>query len=182
MARGPVLNAGGGPPGDVRANEVIVIPDCLTALQCDDLWWLMAQRVETENYDGLINGCPLVSVLPSYSKLAGQLIGDLASRLGLSQTNAYETGLVLYREGDIFPEHTDIVDGSSWSYGRTVSFSIMLADPGQDFTGGEFYANGKPVPLKRGDLVGFTAMTPHRVSRIASGARLVWIAFGEVSR
>lgn len=70
-------------------------------------------------------------------------------------------------------------DPSTWD--RTVSLSLLLSDPA-DFEGGDLIVNGKAVPLARGQVAGFTAVTPHLVTPLTAGRRAILVGFGEVAR
>jgi predicted 2-oxoglutarate/Fe(II)-dependent dioxygenase YbiX len=63
------------------------------------------------------------------------------------------------------------------SRGRTVSFSLLLNEPGRDFAGGEFETEFGPIDLHAGDAVAFTAATMHRVLPVTAGYRLVLVCF-----
>lgn len=109
------------------------------------------------------------------------LLQTVGRHFGLP-VDAVTSHVIRYGPGDDFDEHTDATEEYADSLDRTVSFSLLLSEPGEDFTGGKFYANGERVKLRAGDLVGFTARTPHRVGAVKSGRRLVWVGFAEVTR
>lgn len=112
---------------------------------------------------------------------AGRMLASAAQHFGL-EVDSWEDALMEYGPGDSFQEHTDVVDDLAKSLDRTVSFSALLSEPGADFKGGSMVINGEKVKLGAGDLVTFTARTPHSVRPIKTGRRLVWVAFGEVTR
>jgi hypothetical protein len=91
------------------------------------------------------------------------------------QTRA--TPLILqYGEGDYNCLHQDL-------YGEHVfplQVAVLLSEPGEDFTGGEFVmteqrprmqSRAEVVPLRKGDAVVFTVNLRHGVSRLRSGQR-----------
>ena len=94
-----------------------------------------------------------------------------------------------YTEGGFYNWH---VDGAfeRRSFGpsmRKLGFSLLLSEPEEDFTGGEFQIipGGNPEhvltqALKKGDILAFPSFIPHRVSTILTGKRksLVWWAEG----
>lgn len=110
-----------------------------------------------------------------------EILGAIASAYRLPITYA-SASVMAYTQGDRFEQHTDIVDNLPTTWDRTVSCSALLNQPGQDFEGGELEISGQVVELQRGDVLGFTAATPHAVRPITSGRRLVLVAFGEYHR
>lgn len=90
--------------------------------------------------------------------------------------------IVAYEPGESAGEHVDAGPALARTLDRTVSLTAMLTEPGEDFTGGQLRVNGQPIELRAGDVVGFTAATPHEVTPVESGERLVVVAFGEVAR
>jgi hypothetical protein len=71
--------------------------------------------------------------------------------------------------------NVDIDPDSSHS---TVSISVLLSEPGIDFTGGDFETPFGVVPLRKGDAVAITGGTLHRVTTVETGERSVLILFG----
>lgn len=110
--------------------------------------------------------------------LAGDLLLQVGDHFGLPVDHVTSL-FAAYDRGDGFPLHQDICELAS-THDRTVSFSVMLSEPGEHFRGGDLLVNGEPVKARIGDLVGFTAATPHEVTTVTSGRRAAWIAFGEV--
>ncbi len=114
----------------------------------------------------------------------GEMIGDCLCQIGDAlglPVNHCEYAILEYLPGDHFEEHTDRTgDADTWD--RTVSFSLLLNEPDEGFGGGEFEIDGEVIELKSGDLIGFTAATPHSVREITWGRRLVLVAFGEWRR
>lgn len=126
---------------------------------------------------------PRVAGIPpadEWDQLIGELLLAIGERLGLP-VNATQYAVLYYRAGDMFAEHTDRTDDAN-TWDRTVSFSLLLSEPGEDFVGGQFEVEGQAVELHRGDLIGFTAATRHAVGPVVSGRRLCLVAFGEWRR
>lgn len=94
-----------------------------------------------------------------------------------------------YKEGGYYNWH---VDGAfdKRSFGpamRKLGFSLLLSDPDDEYTGGEFQIipGGNPdgivtQKISKGDIVAFPSFIPHRVAPVTSGKRksLVWWAEG----
>jgi hypothetical protein len=116
-----------------------------------------------------------------WGPIISALLVAVGNTLGLPVVYA-DASVMAYGEGDRFAEHTDIVDDVPLTHDRTVSISLLLNEPGEDFDGGEFEIDGQVIELHSGDLVGFTARTPHGVRPITRGRRLVLVAFGEYRR
>lgn len=96
--------------------------------------------------------------------------------------DAVNAQVVAYDVGECAREHVDNTPGNAKMLDTTISLSALLSEPGEDFTGGQLRVNGQPIDLHAGDVCGFTAATPHEVTPVESGERLVVIAFGEVAR
>lgn len=95
--------------------------------------------------------------------------------------NSGEYAVLEYQPGEKFSVHTDLTDDPD-TWDRTASFSLLLNEPGLDFDGGDLSIKDKVVEMHRGDLLCFTACTPHSVSPVTRGRRLVLVAFGEWRR
>ena len=86
-----------------------------------------------------------------------------------------KASIVRYDVGDKFARHRDMERHWPFSYGRTVSFSLLLSD---EFQGGEMIVEGHDMELRRGEVVGFNATTWHEVRRVTGGQRYVLVVFG----
>ena len=106
---------------------------------------------------------------PLWVELADLMIPDLwglalAERMGLEFGPASLDGMVgQYVRGSFLGPH---VDDARLHF----NFIVLLND---DFTGGEFVANGQVVPLGVGDLVGIGPGCVHEVRPVTSGERYV---------
>lgn len=169
------------PPPKVERAPPAVAMGVLAPEDCERMW---------DAYCGqdYANGQRLVStagpaVLPpdELAELAEQLLVAFGQIYGLPVTRSVPV-LVCYGEGDYFGEHCDAGEAKASTLDRTVSLTMMLAKPGEDFTGGDLIVNGKLMELRAGDVVGFTARTPHEVRPVETGHRLVLVALGEVAR
>lgn len=116
-----------------------------------------------------------------FEAVVATALGQLSEHFG-ADVNLCNYQICEYLPGDEFEQHTDRYDAAASSWDRTVSFSLLLSEPGVDFEGGEFEVNGISQGLRRGDLIGFTALTPHAVRKVTAGRRMVLIAFGEWCR
>jgi hypothetical protein len=151
------------------------IIDLLTAIPRPD-------RPMPREEDGRL--LPRVAALPPWDPWGigfADGMARVATALNLPVNYLDSYAVVEYLPGDSFQEHTDLYEHAD-SWDRTVSFSLLLSEPGKDFEGGEFEIMGEPMGLRRGDMIGFTSRTPHSVTPIVAGRRLVLIAFGEWRR
>ena len=82
-----------------------------------------------------------------------------------------------YPTGDRFAPHRDMEPHWPFSYGRTVSYTVLLTDR-TNFDGGELIVDGHDTNLQRGDLAAFNAVTWHEVRPVTRGDRLALIVFG----
>lgn len=173
------------PPPVVEPADAMVLPNVLTTASIDELWHHVVDAQDTNHTipNRLNVGRLFVAPPEELVDVAGQLLNMAAEHFGLPEVTDWQTAIVLYdEEGDHFPEHTDIDDRIPNSFDRTVSFSVLLGQQGEHFDGGDLIVNGKHVDAPEGTLVAFTAATPHEVTPITRGERLVWIAFGEIAR
>lgn len=170
------------PAADVRPAPAVLIRHALPVDVVAELVGLFEQHAEYPDLDGY-RPPRQHAALPwdEWGPLITELLHMVGEVHNLPVT--YATASVMgYTEGDRFEQHTDLVPDVPRTWDRTVSLSVLLNQPGQDFTGGELEINGQPVQLEAGDLLGFTAATPHAVRPITSGRRLVLVAFGEYHR
>jgi hypothetical protein len=119
---------------------------------------------DPRRYGDLLNRC---------NRLAG-------GHFGLP-TNRYVPGPISkrYWPGSFMPEHTDRNPADDpVSYSRTTSFSVLLSEPGEDFTGGEFLTPYGPIEAHLGDAIILTAATRHQITPVESGERFVILGFG----
>jgi hypothetical protein len=110
------------------------------------------------------------------------LLVTLAGLFGLPVDLAATSCVVLkYNPGGEQGWHSDASGDLEHAAHRTVSFSVLLNEPGIDYTGGDLeFANGwtPDEQLHVGDLIGFTARTRHRIRPVTAGARYVLVVFG----
>lgn len=126
-------------------------------------------------------GPPCVRLdLTDWGVMLEHLVVSVGQQFGLP-VGYVDPAIIGYTAGMSFSEHTDYVEKLPSTHDRTVSFSALVTEPGRDFTGGEFVANGQSVDLQLGGMVGFTAQTPHLVRRVTSGQRLCLIGFGHAN-
>ncbi|GAA1550429.1 hypothetical protein GCM10009827_083870 [Dactylosporangium maewongense] len=128
---------------------------------------------------------PILAAEPPWGEwgdLISNTLVQAGKALGAPINYCGEFGVLEYPPGYQFNEHTDYVDENADTWDRTVSLSLLLNEPGRDFRGGQFELGGKDMDLHRGDLVAFTARTPHAVRKVTAGRRLVLVAFGEYRR
>jgi PKHD-type hydroxylase len=100
-------------------------------------------------------------------------------QFNLSHFDAFQ--YTTYIEGELYDWHIDGGDRHTPIYGanhRKLGFTLLLADPETEFTGGEFQIipGGNPnnvdsIPMKKGDIAAFPSFLPHRVSEVKSGKR-----------
>ena len=98
-------------------------------------------------------------------------------QFNLSHFDAFQ--YTTYVEGEYYDWHIDA--GPVETFGpnhRKLGFTVLLADPETEFTGGEFQIipGGNPnkidsIPMKKGDIAVFPSFLPHRVSEVKSGKR-----------
>jgi predicted 2-oxoglutarate/Fe(II)-dependent dioxygenase YbiX len=110
-----------------------------------------------------------------------QLLQRVGSSFGLPVNNVSLDFIRGYADGEGLGTHIDLVPKHPWTWDRTVSFSILLSDR-KDFAGGDLIVNGKTMRAGVGDLIGFTAVTPHSVTPVTRGSRYVWLGSGELLR
>lgn len=99
---------------------------------------------------------------------------EIAHAFGTDVSHVKNT-VVRYDVGDEFRSHRDMEPHWPFSYGRTVSYSLLLSD---EFEGGTMIVDGHDAELRRGDIVAFNANTWHEVRRITGGQRFVLVVFG----
>lgn len=120
------------------------------------------------------------SAVPADLVYAVQSLADGGGALfGLDTGGDLRAVVLRYTAGFGHDWHADRSHAYQFASERTVSFSVLLNEPGQDFTGGEFETEFGPVDLHAGDAVLFTAETQHRVAPVTAGARLVIVCFAE---
>jgi hypothetical protein len=126
-------------------------------------------------------GPTMITLPPNVAANAGPLVQKVAERFGLPSTNGH-TAAALYAPGEGFQTSTAARPDAPSTLDRTVVFSVLLTAPGEQFHGGDLYVNDEHVPMAAGDLVAFTAATPHRIEPVTDGHRVAWLGFGEVVR
>jgi PKHD-type hydroxylase len=90
--------------------------------------------------------------------------------------------------GGFYDWHMDMILGDGHSHfdegTRKLSLSLLLSEPGADFTGGEFLINdGRQdapliIPLRKGELAAFPSWMIHKVAPVTRGTRksiVVWV-------
>lgn len=96
----------------------------------------------------------------------------------------FDTGGYIDSHSDSVVEEDNepkIIDGHYW--GRLMTQVILMTDKGTDFDGGELEIQNafgfwiKPPFQKKGDVVYFPSILPHRVTEITKGARVSLTTF-----
>lgn len=106
------------------------------------------------------------------------IVEAAGARLGLPVSAARSLVIARYPVGASHPWHADLDRTRPSTWDRTVSCSLILSEPGVQFSGGTFRTEYGPVDVQLGDLIAFTAETRHAVDPVTDGARYVLIAFG----
>ncbi|HEY7030077.1 MAG TPA: 2OG-Fe(II) oxygenase [Thermomicrobiales bacterium] len=121
-------------------------------------------------------GLPGTAVSPpgEVQALTLALATEVAHTFGTDVSHVKAT-IVRYDVGDRFARHRDMEPHWPFSYGRTVSFSLLLSD---EFDGGDMIVDGHDMALRRGDLAGFNANTWHEIRPVTDGQRYVLVVFG----
>lgn len=94
------------------------------------------------------------------------------------------SGLYRYKPGHKYDWHQDIIYNlqmlKNWERIRRYSTVVMLSDP-DEYTGGDFFIEGyrKPIALRKGDLLIYTAVHAHRVTPLISGNRMTYCTWLE---
>ncbi len=106
----------------------------------------------------------------------------VAARFGLPvHESAIAIAMARYAPGCGQDWHLDCNPGfDPRSEYRTVSYSVLLSEPGTHFEGGELEFDTGMPEMHRGTLCGFTARTRHRVNPVTVGERYVLICFAGV--
>ncbi|MEV6890348.1 2OG-Fe(II) oxygenase [Kribbella sp. NPDC051137] len=170
------------PAVDARPAPAVLIRQALPDDVIADLVDLFERTAEYPDLDGY-RPPRQHAALPwdDWGPLISELLHIVGEAYGLP-VNYATASVMSYTPGDQFEQHTDRVSEVPSTWDRTVSLSLLLNQPGQDFAGGQLEINCQPVELEAGDLLGFTAATPHAVRPITTGRRLVLVAFGEYRR
>ncbi|WP_156464587.1 2OG-Fe(II) oxygenase [Aeromicrobium sp. Root495] len=169
----------GGQRPVIESAEPAMISDALPPEICDELIELHRRSTPTQEGPGAPELVevpatePWISRVPSWSY--AQALGE---HYGLPV--AYLNVFVLrYFPGAAQDWHIDNSPKQSQSLNRTVSFSVHLSQQGVDYEGADLETeHGTFADAGRGDLVGFTAKTLHRVTALKSGERYALICFG----
>lgn len=97
--------------------------------------------------------------------------------------DAFQYTKYLSSENGKYNYHTDTVFGKNkpitMTNTRKLSAVVLLSEPEEDFTGGEFeiFLHGK-VPMQKGQLILFPSFMVHKVNEVTSGERkslVVWV-------
>jgi alkylated DNA repair dioxygenase AlkB len=161
------------PPIDVPSAPPVVIRHALGPADVARLIAYFREHSTESSNRSMAKAGIRVSACPPDMPQLNILVERAAELVGLP-VNAHNLFVGRYPPGADLNWHIDMDP----PYDDTVSFSLMLSDPGQDFTGGEFATFDGTVALQSGDLVAFTARTPHKVAPVETGERIVLICFG----
>ena len=90
-----------------------------------------------------------------------------------AKVDVIDLGLIRYPAGVGHKQHRDRERAMEYGRTRTVTFSLLLTEPGVSHTGGEFFgADGVPVDATIGELIAWEASTLHGVAPVQTGARI----------
>lgn len=163
----------------IESAEPVMISDALSGEICDELIELHKRSTPTQKGPGAPELVEVPAVEPwisrvpswSYAQALGQHYG-----MPVSFLNVF---VLRYFPGAGQDWHIDNSPKQSQSLNRTVSFSVHLSQQGVDYEGADLETeHGTFADAGRGDLVGFTAKTLHRVTALESGERYALICFG----
>lgn len=172
------------PPAPALGSKWMVFPQVVPNLIIDRIAAIPRKpRDLRRDYEDNFRDRLLRADLPwhEWGNLVSDMLAVVAKTFQLP-VNFGQGGVLEYSAGSSFPEHTDRSQDEVDSWDRTVSLTLMLSEPGEDFTGGEFEIDGEPIELHRGDVVGFTSVTPHAVREVTSGRRLILLGLGSYWR
>lgn len=182
-------------PADYGAQDFIIIPDFLTAKECDRLTAMFDQvhglvkhrKVGIDFWEGRIvymadvaeHDASAAAIMGNFQKRATAMLGDFYALTSPLWTDTVQ--LNIWEQGSFLPCHTDNSnpDGSSHSTPwRDFSSIVYLND---DYEGGELYFTAQDRVLKpqRGMLVAFSAGYHHEhgVLKVTRGRRITMPAF-----
>jgi PKHD-type hydroxylase len=162
--------------------EFIIQRRVLTLLQCEDLaeGTLMRGRYYRSDNRSLTKRVDIAYVYPQRAQWLFAKLGSLAAR-----RNVWDLALSAiiepirvqrYGRGDYSDLHTDH-DYTDCDYSK-LTIIIPLVEP-REWGGGELQiGNSLAIPhLRRGDAVLFPSFTPHKVSRVMRGNRIILSAW-----
>ncbi len=162
--------------------EFIVRRHVLTPRQCERLaeGTLLRSRYYRSNSKSLTKRVDIAYVYPKQARWLFAKIGSLAAKrniwdLALSAITE-PIRVQRYVRGDYSDVHTDY-DYTDGDYSK-LTIVMPLVDP-REWEGGALeIGNCLAMPrLRRGDAVVFPSFTPHRVSRILRGTRIILSAW-----
>jgi len=162
--------------------EFIVHHRVLTPRQCESLaeGTLLRGRYYRSNSRSYTKRVDIAYVYPKQARWLFEKIGSLAARrnvwdLALSAITE-PIRVQRYGRGDYSDVHTDF-DYTDCDYSK-LTIIMPLVDP-REWEGGALeIGNSSVMPrLRRGDAVLFPSFTPHRVSRVLRGKRIILSAW-----
>ena len=182
-------------PADYDAQDFIIIPDFLTAEECDRLTTMFNRlhglvkhrRIGIDFWEGRIvymgdvaeHDASAAAIMGDFQKRATAMLGEFYALTSPLWTDTVQ--LNIWERGSFLPCHTDNSnpDGTSHSTPwRDFSSIVYLND---DYEGGELYFTAQDRVLKprRGMLVAFSAGYHHEhgVLKVTRGRRITMPAF-----
>lgn len=182
-------------PAEYDGQDFIIIPDFLTATECDRLTTMFDRvhglvkhrRIGIAFWEGRIvymgdvaeHNASAAAIMGAFQKRATAMLGEFYALTGPLWTDTVQ--LNIWEQGSCLPPHTDNSnpDGSAHSTPwRDFSSIVYLND---DYEGGELYFTAQDQVLKprRGMLVAFSAGYHHEhgVLKVTRGRRITMPAF-----
>jgi predicted 2-oxoglutarate/Fe(II)-dependent dioxygenase YbiX len=182
-------------PADYDAQDFIIVPDFLTAKECDRLTTMFNQlhglvkhrKVGIDFWEGRIvymgevadHDAAAAAIMGNFQKRATAMLGEFYALTSPLWTDTVQ--LNVWEQGSFLPCHTDNSNpngtphSSAW---RDFSSIVYLND---DYEGGELYftAQDRMLKPKQGMLVAFSAGYHHEhgVLKVTQGRRITMPAF-----
>lgn len=182
-------------PAEYDAQDFIIIPDFLTAKECDRLTTMFDRlhglvkhrRIGIDFWEGRIvymsdvaaHNASAAAIMGGFQKRATAMLGEFYALTRPLWTDTVQ--LNVWEEGSCLPPHTDNSnpDGSPHSTPWRDFSSIVYLN--EDYEGGELYftAQDRVLKPKRGMLVAFSAGYHHEhgVLKVTRGRRITMPAF-----